>query len=85
MKFFNGVNVAPCTGWMALLTMTRAFNILDGESMLYSSAEIITLPHIVSFVGSSRVVTFIPIVSGPVARLNVCSVVGFFSCATLPT
>jgi hypothetical protein len=64
--------------------MTRTSNIRYGESVLYSCDEIITLPDMVSFVGSSREVTFLLTVRGPVARLNMRNAVVISSCATLP-
>jgi hypothetical protein len=66
-----------------VLTLARTFHILYGEIVLYSCIEITTLSDMVSLVGSNRVVSFLLIVRGPVARLKVRSAVVFFSRATL--
>jgi hypothetical protein len=68
---------------LVVLTLTRTFHIPYGESVLYSCVEITALSDMVSFVGSNRVVPFLLIVRGPVARLKVRSAVVFFSRATL--
>ena len=52
--------------------------------MLYSCVEITALSDMASFVGSNRVVPFLLIVRGPVARLKVRSAVVFFNRANLP-
>ena len=56
---------------MVLLTITRTFNISYKESVLYRYIEIAAQFDIVSFVGSSQIVTVPLIVRDPVARLNV--------------
>jgi hypothetical protein len=68
---------------LVVLTLTRTFHIPYRESVLYSCVEITALSDMVSFVGSNRVVPFLLIVRGPVARLKVRSAVVFFSRATL--
>jgi hypothetical protein len=64
---------------MILLTMTT-FSI---PNVVYSCIEIIALHDMVSFVGSSRVVTFLLIFRAPVAGLEMRSAVVLFRCATL--
>ena len=78
----DGVSVALFTK-SVVLTLTRTFHIPYGESVLYSCVEITALSDMASFVGSNRVVTFLVIFRGPVARLKVRSAVVFFSRATL--
>ena len=68
--------MAQWTDSIVLLTMTAAFSIPYGESVLYNYVKI-------TFVGGGWMVAFLLIVRGPVARLGVRSAVVFFSRATL--
>jgi hypothetical protein len=78
----DGVSVALFTDSM-VLTLTRTFHIPYEESLLYSCVEITALSDMVSFVGTNRMVPFLLIVRGPVARLKVRRAVVFISRATL--
>jgi hypothetical protein len=78
----DGVSVALFSDSM-VLTLTRTFHIPYGESVLYSCVEITALSDMVSFLGSNRVVPFLLIVKGSVARLKVRTVMVFFSRATI--